>query len=108
MIVYLISAEISGSKLHKIGYTRRTIDKRIKEFKTGNASEFFVIESFKSKWGTKIESRLHKLFKNKLVSGEWFNLNEDDVYSFIETCQTIHDNYELLSESTYYLEKGKF
>jgi hypothetical protein len=108
MIVYLISAEISGSKLHKIGYTRRTIDKRIKEFKTGNASEFFVIESFKSKWGTKIESRLHKLFKNKLVSGEWFKLNEDDVYSFIETCQTIHDNYELLSESTYYLEKGKF
>jgi hypothetical protein len=108
MIVYLISAEISGSKLHKIGYTRRTIDKRIKEFKTGNASELFVIESFKSKWSTKIESRLHKLFKNKLVSGEWFNLNEDDVYSFIETCQTIHDNYELLSESTYYLEKGKF
>jgi hypothetical protein len=45
MIVYLISAEISGSKLHKIGYTRRSIDKRIKEFKTGNASEFFVIES---------------------------------------------------------------
>jgi hypothetical protein len=58
--VYLISAEISGSKF-KIGYTRRSIDKRIKEFKTGNASLRYRI--FKSKWCTKIESRLHKLFK---------------------------------------------
>lgn len=108
MIVYLISAEISGSKLHKIGYTRRSIDKRIKEFKTGNASEFFVIESFKSKWGTKIESRLHSIFSEKKVSGEWFLLTEDDILSFIEKCQLIHDNYESLSESTYYLERGKF
>ena len=41
--VYLICAEIGGEKVHKIGYTRRTPEQRIKEFKTGNASDFYII-----------------------------------------------------------------
>ena len=67
--VYLICSEINGNRLYKIGYTKRDIEKRIKEFKTGNASSFYLIDSFQSKWGTKIEARLHKLFKHKKVSG---------------------------------------
>jgi len=38
--VYLISAQIGDEKLYKIGHTRRTVEQRIKEFRTGNASEF--------------------------------------------------------------------
>lgn len=58
--IYLICAEIDGKKLYKIGYTRRSIQERIREFKTGNASEFYIVDSFQSKWGTKIEARLHR------------------------------------------------
>ena len=102
MIVYLISAEISGSKLHKIGYTRRSIDKRIKEFKTGNASEFFVIESFKSKWGTKIESELKRKFKIYNISGEWFNLPKYELDNFYKYCEDIHDRFDFLSKNNYF------
>ena len=56
--IYLICSEIEGKKLHKIGYTKRAIEKRIKEFKTGNASELYLVDSFQSKWGTKIEAQL--------------------------------------------------
>jgi hypothetical protein len=63
--IYLICAEIGGEKLHKIGYTKRTIEQRIKEFKTGNASDFYIVDSFQSKWGTKVESQLHRHFRNK-------------------------------------------
>jgi len=107
--IYLISSEINGHKLHKIGYTRRTVEKRVKEFKTGNASEFEIVETFHSKWGTKIESQLHKIYSTKKMSGEWFELSKEDVTLFGEHCQRIHKNLELIStNNSYYQERGDF
>lgn len=107
--IYLVCSEINGQKLHKIGYTRRTPEKRIKEFKTGNASEIYLIDSFHSKWGTKIEAMLHKIYKEKKIEGEWFNLSQEDITLFKEHCQTIHQNLELIStKNTYYQERGDF
>ena len=107
--IYLVCSEINGQKLHKIGYTRRTIEKRIKEFKTGNASEIYLVDSFQSKWGTKIESQLHKIYKSKKLSGEWFELDDNDIKIFKEHCEKIHQNLETISNTnTYYLERGDF
>lgn len=105
--VYLICAEIDSKKLYKIGYTRRTVDERIREFRTGNASSFYIIDSFQSKWGTKIEARLHKIFRQKKINGEWFDLNDDDIKEFRLSSQSIHDSLELISSSnTYVLDRG--
>ena len=106
--VYLICAEFEGRRLYKIGYTRRDVAKRIKELKTGNGSEMYVIDSFKSKWGTKIEAQLHRTFKSKKVNGEWFDLNDEEVKSFMDKCKSSHDVIELITtNNTYYLETGK-
>lgn len=107
--IYLISSEINGHKLHKIGYTRRTVETRVREFKTGNASEFEIVDTFHSKWGTKIESQLHRMFKPKKLSGEWFELDQNDIKLFRENCQKIHDNLELISNNnSYYQQRGDF
>jgi hypothetical protein len=107
--VYLVCSQIDGNKLYKIGYTRREIEKRIKEFKTGNASEFYIVDSFRSKWGTKIESQLHRYFRRKKISGEWFDLSDDDINDFKKQCNLIHNNLEVIStENLYYLEKRPF
>jgi len=106
--VYLICAEFEGRRLYKIGYTRRDVSKRIKELKTGNGSEMYVIDSFNSKWGTKIEAQLHRTFKSKKINGEWFDLTDEDVKSFIGKCKYSHDIMELITtNNTYYLETGK-
>jgi len=106
--VYLICAEFEGRRLYKIGYTRRDVSKRIKELKTGNGSEMYVMDSFKSKWGTKIEAQLHRTFKSKKINGEWFDLTDEDVKSFMEKCKSSHDVMELITtNNTYYLETGK-
>jgi len=105
--VYLICAEIEGKKLYKIGYTRRTIEKRISEFRTGNASEFYIIDSFQSKWGTQIEARLHRTFRGKKVNGEWFDLTKEDLECFNRSCQIIHDGLNIIEKSnTYYIDRG--
>lgn len=107
MNVYLISSEINGKKLYKIGITRREISARIKEFKTGNASELILVDSFYSEWGTKIESVLHGLLKEKRVSGEWFDLDQRDLESFRGRCEAMHRNFEFLRQNNEYFKKIK-
>lgn len=106
--VYLICAEINGEKLYKIGYTRREVEQRIRELKTGNAAELFIVESFKSKWGTKIESQIHRRLKHKKINGEWFELTDEDVDGFINMCKQIDNNLNIVSQTTYYMERGDF
>lgn len=106
--VYLVCAEIGNEKLYKIGYTRRKVEKRVRELKTGNAADFHIVDSFSSKWGTKIEASLHRAYQHKKVNGEWFNLNKEDIEKFKNKCQLIHNNFEIVTQTTYYQETGKF
>lgn len=107
--VYLIGAEFDGRTVFKIGFTRRKVEERIKELKTGNGSNLYEVKSFHSKWGTKIEAALHKRYHLKKIDGEWFSLDDSDIMDFSEVCQKSHDNLELISETNlYYRERGKF
>jgi hypothetical protein len=103
--VYLISAELEGTVCYKIGYTKRSPEERIKELKIGNASELTIVDIFESKWGTQIESRLHKIFNHNKISGEWFYLDESDIKKFKEICELTHSNLEMLAESNYHFQK---
>lgn len=104
--VYLISSQIGESVLYKIGWTKRTPEDRIKEMTTGNASNMMIVDSYKSKWGTKIEKHLHRLFYNKRVSGEWFDLDKSDVEEFKNLCDKFSSNLDLIeSENSWYNEK---
>ena len=106
--VYLISSETNGKYVHKIGHTKRDVEKRISEFRTGNSSIFEVIDIFTSKWGTKIEAHLHRHFRLKRVGGEWFDLEEKDISDFRRLCQQVHDNLNIIEENnTYYIDRGE-
>lgn len=107
--VYLISADIDDMTLYKIGFTKRDINDRINEFKTGNASDFNIINQFKSKWASKIETQLHKYYNKSKIKREWFSLSENDINDFIPMCEKIHNNLELIkNNNTYYLDRGDF
>ena len=108
--VYLICSEsLDGNRIYKIGITKRDIENRLKEFRTGNCSNLYLVDLYKSEWASKIESQLHKIFMAKRISGEWFNLDANDLVLFKEKCNLIHSNLELIStQNTYYLERGRF
>jgi len=101
--VYLIKTD----DRYKIGYTRRSVETRIKEFKTGNSNDFKIISVFESKWATKIEANLHNRFKSSNLGGEWFNLSPDIDFNFTKICQDLHDTFELLSQNnTWIIDKS--
>lgn len=105
--VYLLKCDFGDHLLFKIGFSKRSVEKRVRELKTGNACEIKIVSIFSSIWAIKIESTLHRLYSSKRVSGEWFDLTEIDVDNFIFNCQLHHDNMELISsENTYFIDRN--
>ena len=106
--VYLISSETNEKKVYKIGHSKRSVEARLSEFRTGNSSVLEVVDVFNSKWGTKIEAHLHRHFRVKRVGGEWFDLDDKDLQDFKRLCQQVHENLNTIEENnTYYIDRGE-
>ena len=103
--IYLISVYFEDTKLYKIGYTRRKVEKRIKELKTANPYDFDIVKIFEAdKYGSSIERNLHQHFRSKKIDGEWFSLSEEDVNEFESLCQNYYKNFEIVQNNNTYLE----
>ncbi|CAG7581493.1 MAG: hypothetical protein SLAVMIC_00869 [uncultured marine phage] len=102
--IYLISAEINGVICHKIGYTKREVETRIKEFKTGNCSDFEILYVYTpEKHPVSIEGALHKHFQLKKIDGEWFELSQEDIEEFPSLCEKFYDQFHLISSTNTYI-----
>jgi hypothetical protein len=107
-IIYLIKAELEENIYYKIGITKRTVSERIKDFKTGNISNFSVVKTFTTKkYPFSIEKQLHRYFNTKKIKGEWFDLQQSDIEIFTELCQKYYDNYQLIENSNTYYQESK-
>ena len=112
--IYLIEASSSEGLIYKIGITKREVSERIKDFKTGNVSDFNAIKIYKSeKFVHSIEKRLHKYFHKKRIdmSREWFNLTEDDINEFIPLCEKYYNMFDYIENNNTWYEnsnKSKF
>ena len=105
--IYLVSSVQDGSKVYKIGHTKREVHDRIREFKTGNAAEFTVESFFVSRWAKKIEKALHRHFRSSGIGGEWFRLEQGQIADFLRICQITHDGLEMVERfNSYIIERG--
>jgi CRISPR/Cas system-associated protein endoribonuclease Cas2 len=76
-------------EVHKIGVTRTSVDKRVKQLQTGNPHNIEVLHVHESKNYLKLEKWLHGRYNiNKTeADNEWFLLSNEDVLSFNDTCR---------------------
>lgn len=72
--VYLFKAD----KIYKIGCTTN-IDERIKGLSTGSIHNIICVHKFKTTDMFRDEKFIQKLYKDKQLKGEWFELSENDV-----------------------------
>jgi hypothetical protein len=92
--VYLLR---SGDN-YKIGRTRRSVEERVRELRTGSAEDQEIVAVFETTWASKIEARLHRIHRGCHVSGEWFRLEGDVKGEFLKECERMDGIYELLNE----------
>lgn len=102
MKIYLINE--TGSNRYKIGVTKNNIEYRIEQLQTANSAELGLIKEFDTRFGFKLEAALHRRYKAKQTLGEWFELDSLDINNFLDNCQRIEDNFQLLQEQNTYLQ----
>lgn len=77
-MIYFVRAE--GTQFVKIGFTSGPVEKRIASLQTGSPHRLVLEETISA--GTREEEKhLHALFADVRTSGEWFEIDEDDVES---------------------------
>ena len=87
--VYLIRA---GNR-YKIGKTTRKVGKRVKELDTSNHEDLQVICEYETSYESLIEKTLHRKFFLCNLKNEWFDMTDEDVKNFANTCKEIEDNF---------------
>jgi hypothetical protein len=65
----------------KIGYTTK-VQQREKTLKLSNA-KISIIHYFKGNYG--LEKSLHETYKEFKIQGEWFSLNDDQIYNIVNS-----------------------
>lgn len=101
--VYLICD--NKNEVFKIGITKKSIEKRIKELQTGNSTELFITNYHETKYPYLIESMLHNHFCANNVLNEWFELKHEDVMNFTEICNMMEDRIELLKDNPFFQKR---
>jgi len=101
--VYLLSTVTPDglTERFKIGITRRSIDKRMRELQTGNSDKITLINSYESENYIKVENWLHRKHycTQAEAKNEWFELAPEKVLSFIEDCKKIDKTVTFLKEN---------
>ena len=78
-----IAKQTNSDATYKIGITKN-IEERRRTFKIGNAF-IEIVASLRTDKAREIEKKLHNIFKNKQIEGEWFLLNKNDLSFIINT-----------------------
>ena len=102
-IVYLINNGITDR--YKIGVSKKP-PQRLRGLQTGNPENLTLIDYYESDIYQNIETVLHRTLKHKkyipedfrMLKGEWFILNNEDVMNFKKSCEKIEDSIKHLKE----------
>lgn len=96
--IYLLKSyhETYGD-LYKIGLTKNEVNSRLLSLKTGNPNDILIIETYQTSIKpSALEARLHRRYNHLRISGEWFELTQDDVNDFLIICKQMEDALKLI------------
>lgn len=98
--VYLLG-DSGQDNIFKIGVTRGSVEKRIKQLQTGNGEEIYLVNYYETDYPFFLERSLHLKFYPKQKRNEWFILNCDDIMKFKEYCSLFEENAKSLKDNPF-------
>lgn len=98
--VYLIYDE--NNNVYKIGVTRKSNETRVKKMQTGNPTQLRVLLMYECEYPFRLETMLHNIYKNKNVLNEWFELTDEEVINFKDTCDKVNSQIYALKNNPFF------
>jgi len=104
--VYLL-CDSGQDSMFKIGMTKSSIEKRIKQLQTGNGSEIFIVDYHETEYPYYIEKMLHQKFCSNKKIGEWFELDTNDIKEFKEECNRLEELIIVMKDNKFFNKELK-
>jgi len=104
--VYLL-CDSGQDSMFKIGMTKSSIEKRIKQLQTGNGSEIFIVDYHETEYPYYIEKMLHQKFSSNKKIGEWFELDTNDIKEFKEECNRLEELIIVMKDNKFFNKELK-
>lgn len=98
--VYLIG-DAGQDNVFKIGVTRKSVEKRIKQLQTGNGEDIYLINFYETDYPFFVERLLHTKLYPKQKRNEWFILDVNDVVNFTSYCKDIEKQAIALQDNPF-------
>jgi hypothetical protein len=99
-VYLLLQIDFEGNESYKIGVTKRDVNIRVSELQTGNPNKISVHRKYDSKNYLKVERWLHRKYQTRTeAKNEWRTLTDEQVFSFLDDCQTADDNIQFLLDN---------
>ena len=105
-VYLLLEVDKYGDERHKIGVSKNHPRLRVKQLSTGNSNVISLLTFYESINYKKIEQWMHKKYSNSRTEAdnEWFNLTNEDVLSFIETCKKADETTSFLINNNHFFK----
>lgn len=104
-VYLLLQIDFEGNESYKIGVTKRDVNIRVSELQTGNPNKISVHRKYDSKNYLKVERWLHRKYQTRTeAKNEWRTLTDEQVFSFLDDCQTADDNIQFLLDNNSFFE----
>lgn len=98
--VYLLG-DSGQDDIFKIGMTRGSVEKRIKQLQTGNGEDIYLVDFYETEYPFFIERLLHTKLFPKQKKNEWFKLDVSDIINFKKYCNEIEDTANSLKNNPF-------
>ena len=98
-IVYLLlSVDVMGNEVYKVGITKNTTTKRISQLSTGNSDKIQLLKQYESENYKKVEKMMHVKYApyKTEANNEWFSLKAEHVLSFLDECEKADETISFL------------
>ncbi len=107
--IYLLESIYEGNAVYKIGFTKNSIESRIRQLSTGSIYTITLVKYYETnKYHANIENLLHKHFYLQQINKEWFYLSADDINNFIPLCDKYYNIVDnLYQNNTYVQNRGR-
>lgn len=100
--VYLICDP--SNQVYKIGVTRNKNSKRIKALQTGNPTQLHMLYIYECDFPFRLETMLHNKYMCKRVLNEWYELSNEEVSSFITTCNELNNRIKIMMNNPFFIK----
>jgi len=104
--VYLIG-DWNSPGVYKIGMTRGSIQKRIKELQTGNPGEMWTVKYHETDYPFFLEKQLHFRYRVGHIYGEWYELKIVDFVNFENICNQIEQMIIDMKDNPFFVKNLK-